>query len=104
MRGKLLESTLRPVRERTSTGCPRSFTGFSAGLSAVIPLRGALEIEFGGVYSIRSRARNHLALTALARVNLPLAEHGWRAFLMAGPSVAWDICPAKFRGEQSLDL
>lgn len=73
----------------------RHATGFSAGLSGIIPLQGALEIELGGVLFRHDRWHlgNQLALMALGRVNLPLAEHGSRAFLMVGPTVAGEICP-----------
>jgi hypothetical protein len=88
--------------------------GFSAGLSAIIPVPGGFEIELGSVYSQRGRADSYtgsgllgwdrhdtdrsvetvsgdyLGLMALGRASLPLAENGLRAFLMAGPALSWE--------------
>lgn len=89
-----------------------SSTGFSAGLSGIVPLPGALELELRSVYSRRrgsfssvwldrhfgeawlheSRiSGDHLRLATLGRVDLLLARNGLRAYLAAGPVLSWEI-------------
>lgn len=86
----------------THYGRTRSYTGFSAGLSGIMPLTGAFGIELGSVYSQWKRSSGfphvtNLAVTALGRVNLPWAKNGLRASLMAGPALT-------FPHERRLDL
>lgn len=93
---------LWPVRESTS--------GFSAGVSAIHSLFGAVEFELHSVYSRRGQSSSfedfpaylgpirrvdqvsekHLGLVALGRVNLPVAARGLRAYLAAGPALSWE--------------
>lgn len=87
-------------------------TGFSAGLSGIVPLPGALDLELRSVYSRRGGSfssvwldthfreewlyesrisGNHLRLATLGRVDLPLTRNGLRAYLATGPVLSWEI-------------
>lgn len=89
-----------------------STNGFSAGVSAIHSLFGAVEFELRSVYSRRGQSSSfehwpspppagpirgvdqvsekHLGLVALGRVNLPVAARGLRAYLAAGPALSWE--------------
>lgn len=91
-----------------------STNGFSAGVSAIHSLFGAVEFELHSVYSQRGHfssferwgehwqtsdgpvrgekqvSEKHLGLVALGRVNLPVGAHGLRAYLAAGPALSWE--------------
>ncbi len=92
---------------------PRSASGFSAGLAAIVPTRGSLEFEFRGAYSWMGRESlyhqavrewrndtlrvsrvafgNHVEMMALGRMNVPWAAKRLRTFVAAGPALYWRV-------------
>ena len=94
---------------------PRSASGFSAGLAAIVPARGSFELEFRGAYSwmgreilthgpapisesirgITAMSRvafgNHVEMIALGRMNVPWAAKRLRTFVAAGPALSWRV-------------
>jgi len=75
----------------------RSFGGLSAGLSGIVPLPGAFEVEVGAAYSRHKRWHlgSQMSLMALGRVNFQQWHDAVRWTLMAGPTLAREICPSE---------
>ena len=72
--------------------CSDHSLSISPGLSGIVPLSGALEVELGAFYFRHDHGApgDQWGVMALGRVNRPLAENGLDGVLMAGPVLALD--------------